>query len=297
MASTPPTSLLEIVDLTVRLPGSRSRPDAGRLLLDSVSMSLEPGKITGIAGESGSGKTMTGLAVMGLLPSGLEASGQVNFGGRNLLGLDAKRLNLVRGNDLTMIFQDPSTSMHPMLKVGVQLTDHLRHHLGLSKRDAMARAAGLLETVQIPDPADALTKFPHQFSGGMRQRIAIAIALACDPQVIIADEPTTALDVTVQAGVLRLLRQLCDDLDIAIMLVTHDLGVMSAIADEVTVMRYGQIVEKGPRFDVLTDPQHGYTRELIAALPGNSIAGRSGSGAPTGFGLGLPPLISDHGAI
>ncbi|GAA2525372.1 ABC transporter ATP-binding protein [Microbacterium mitrae] len=265
------TAKLTIRNLRVTLPGP-SKKDPRKQILDGVDLTLRPGKISGIAGESGSGKTMTGLAVLGLLPPGAAVDGTIEFEGRNLLKLGSRELNGVRGRKIAMVFQDPSTSLHPMIKVGVQLTDHVRKHLGLSKRAAMAKAEGLLEMVAIPEPREALSKYPHQFSGGMRQRIAIAVALACDPDVLIADEPTTALDVTVQAGILRLLRRLCDDLGVAIMLVTHDLGVMSAVADDVTVMRRGAIVEHGPRFDVLTNPQHPYTRELIASLPGNRIA-------------------------
>lgn len=261
---------LDISGLTVtyRDPGRGSVP---RTLVHEVSLDLRPGRIFGVAGESGSGKTMTGLAVLGLLPSGASASGAIRFGGRDLLTAGRRELERVRGRDIAMIFQDPSTSLHPMLRIGTQLTDHMRRHLGLGRKEAMDRARDLLTRVSIHDPAAALEKYPHQFSGGMRQRIAIAIALACDPAVVIADEPTTALDVTVQAGVLRLLRRLCDELGVAMMLVTHDLGVMSAIADDVAVMRHGEIVEVGSRFDVLTAPQHAYTRELIASLPGNRI--------------------------
>lgn len=261
---------LDISGLTVtyRDPGRGSVP---RTLVHEVSLDLRPGRIFGVAGESGSGKTMTGLAVLGLLPSGASASGAIRFGGRDLLTAGRRELERIRGRDIAMIFQDPSTSLHPMLRIGTQLTDHMRRHLGLGRKEAMDRARDLLTRVSIHDPAAALEKYPHQFSGGMRQRIAIAIALACDPAVVIADEPTTALDVTVQAGVLRLLRRLCDELGVAMMLVTHDLGVMSAIADDVAVMRRGEIVEVGSRFDVLTAPQHPYTRELIASLPGNRI--------------------------
>jgi len=262
---------LEISDLrvTFRAPGRRA---VERTLLHDVALTLEPGKISGVAGESGSGKTMTGLAVLGLLPAGARATGSIRYDGRELLQADARSMSRIRGRHVAMIFQDPSTSLHPMLRIGTQLTDHMRRHLGIGRKAAYERARELLEMVSIDDAAGALEKYPHQFSGGMRQRIAIAIALACDPRVVIADEPTTALDVTVQAGVLRLLRRLCDELDVAMMLVTHDLGVMSAIADDVTVMRRGEIVESGPRFDVLTAPQHPYTRELIASLPGNRIA-------------------------
>jgi peptide/nickel transport system ATP-binding protein len=174
----------------------------------------------------------------------------------------------LRGTAMAMVFQDPSTSLHPMLSVSAQLTDHLRHHLGISRGAARDRAVELLDTVRIPDPAGALRRYPHQFSGGQRQRIAIAIALACSPRILIADEPTTALDVTVQAGVLHLLRDLASELGLAVLLVTHDLGVMSAVADRVAVMRHGEVVENGERHQVFTAPAHPYTASLLASLPG-----------------------------
>ncbi|MFJ2646248.1 ABC transporter ATP-binding protein [Streptomyces sp. NPDC087420] len=266
VSGTPPADVLKITDLTVDLPAESGT----RRILHGVDLALRPGRIHGLAGESGSGKTMTGLAVLGLLPNGARTTGRVQLDGAELLTLPPRRLGELRGRAMSMVFQDPSTSLHPMLSIGHQLTDHLRHHLKLDKKAARARAADLLGQVRIPNPEEALGSYPHQFSGGMRQRIAIAIALACEPKVLIADEPTTALDVTVQAGVLRLLRGLCDDLGLAVLLVTHDLGVMSAIADEVSVMRYGRVVETGPRGRVLTAPRHDYTRTLLDALPGRS---------------------------
>jgi len=270
----PATNVLEITGLTVDLPATGGT----RRILHGVDLALQPGRIHGLAGESGSGKTMTGLAVLGLLPQGARAGGTIllDAGGgtgmgtgsrTDLLTLPPARLNALRGKAMSMVFQDPSTSLHPMLSIGHQLTDHLRHHLRIDRRAARERAVELLGQVRIPGPAEALRRYPHQFSGGMRQRIAIAIALACEPRVLIADEPTTALDVTVQAGVLRLLRRLSDELDLAILLVTHDLGVMSAVADEVSVMRHGLVVETGPRAEVLTAPKHAYTRSLLDALP------------------------------
>ncbi|WP_250562631.1 ATP-binding cassette domain-containing protein [Sphaerisporangium fuscum] len=236
-------------------------------ILHGVDITLMPGRVHGLAGESGSGKTMTGLATLGLLPHGARTSGRILLEGRNLLDLPQRELNKVRGREVAMVFQDPATSLHPMLSIGRQLTEHMRHHLGLGKAEARARAIELLGQVRIPGAAAAVDRYPHQFSGGMRQRIAIAVALACGPKVLIADEPTTALDVTVQAGVLRLLRSLCDDLGLAVLLVTHDLGVMSAVADEVSVMKDGLVVETGPRGKVLRDPEHPYTRALLDALP------------------------------
>ncbi|MFC8131868.1 ABC transporter ATP-binding protein [Streptomyces sp. NPDC057302] len=250
---------LTITDLRVSIRGTQ--------ILSSVDLGLRKGQVHGLAGESGSGKTMTGLAVLGLLPHGTRASGQIELAGRELLGLPDKELNQVRGKDIAMVFQDPSTSLHPMLSVGRQLTEHMRLHLGLGRAEAREHAVELLAKVRIPAPAQAYRRYPHQFSGGMRQRIAIAVAMACDPQVLIADEPTTALDVTVQAGILRLLRGLCDELGLAILLITHDLGVMSAIADEVSVLRDGLVVESGPRDSVLRTPSHPYTRSLLEAMP------------------------------
>jgi peptide/nickel transport system ATP-binding protein len=253
-------TVLEIAGLTVGIGGTE--------ILRGVDLSLKAGRIQGLAGESGSGKTMTGLAVMGLLPSGSAVAGSITYGDLQLVGLPARRRNALRGTAIAMVFQDPSTSLHPMLSVSAQLTDHLRHHLGISRGAARDRAVELLDTVRIPDPAGALGRYPHQFSGGQRQRIAIAIALACSPKILIADEPTTALDVTVQAGVLHLLRDLASEMGLAVLLVTHDLGVMSAVADRVAVMRHGEVVENGERHQVFTAPAHPYTASLLASLPG-----------------------------
>ena len=253
-------TVLEIAGLTVGIGRTE--------ILRGVNLSLEAGRIQGLAGESGSGKTMTGLAVMGLLPSGSRVTGSITYGDLELVGLSARRRNALRGTAMAMVFQDPSTSLHPMLSVSAQLTDHLRHHLGISRGAARDRAVELLDTVRIPDPAGALRRYPHQFSGGQRQRIAIAIALACSPRILIADEPTTALDVTVQAGVLHLLRDLASEMGLAVLLVTHDLGVMSAVADRVAVMRHGEVVENGERHQVFTAPAHPYTASLLASLPG-----------------------------
>jgi ABC-type glutathione transport system ATPase component len=257
------TAALSIRDLTI---------DIGRPLVRGVSFELEAGRIHGLAGESGSGKTLTSLAVLGLLPRQARTGGSISLAGEELLGMRRRDLNRIRGRRIAMVFQDPSASLHPQLPVGRQLTDHLRVHLSLKKEAARARAIVLLETVQVPNPAEALKRNPQQFSGGQRQRIAIACALACDPDVLLADEPTTALDVTVQAGILRLLRDLATQRNLAVLLVTHDLGVMSAIADEVAVMKNGEIVERADRETLFRDPQHEYTRTLLAALPGSKIA-------------------------
>ena len=263
MTASVSTSALSIRDLTI---------DIGRPLVHGISLDLEAGRIHGLAGESGSGKTLTSLAVLGLLPRQARTGGSITLAGEELVGMRRRALNRIRGKRIAMIFQDPSASLHPQLPIGRQLTDHMRVHLGLRGEAAKARAIELLETVQVPNPDAALKRYPHQFSGGQRQRIAIACALACDPEVLLADEPTTALDVTVQAGILRLLRDLATERNLAVLLVTHDLGVMSAIADEIAVMKNGHIVERADRETLFRAPQHEYTRTLLAALPGSKIA-------------------------
>ncbi len=240
---------------------------AGHQILDGVDLQVPLGQVSGLAGESGSGKTMTGMTMLGLQPRTAKVGGSIRFGGTELVGMPDRALNRLRGNKIAIVFQDPTASLHPMLSIGRQLTDHLRYHLKVSRVESRSHALQLLSQVRVPDPADALGRYPHQFSGGQLQRVAIASALACEPSVLIADEPTTALDVTVQAGILRLLRQLCDDLGIGIVLITHDLAVMSALADTVAVMRAGKVVEHGNRYDVIRHPQHPYTRSLIEALP------------------------------
>jgi len=256
-------SLLEVDGLRVRLRAG----DQLVTVVDGVDYRVEAGEVFGVAGESGSGKTMSMLALLGLLPDGAAVDGAIRFDGRDLLRLTPQRRRKLAGRELAMVFQDPLMSLHPMLTVGSQLTEHTRLHLGLGKAAAEARAADLLAEVRIPDPPRALQAFPHQFSGGMRQRIAIAIALACGPKLLIADEPTTALDVTVQAGILRLLDRLRRENDLAVILVTHDLGVLSSIADRVSIFYAGRVVEAGPREDVLRRPRHPYTRALLDALP------------------------------
>ena len=250
----------------IRISGLRLKIGTAQIL-DGVDLIAPAGQVTGVAGESGSGKTMTGMTILGLQPATAQVSGSIRYDDRELVGLRERELNKLRGKRIAAIFQDPTASLHPMLSIGTQLTDHVRHHLKLSRREARERATELLEKVRVPEPRAALGKYPHQFSGGQLQRVAIASALACDPRMLIADEPTTALDVTVQAGILRLLRGLCDDLGIGIILVTHDLAVMSSLADTIAVMRHGKVVEFGSRYDVIRTPQHPYTRSLIDSLP------------------------------
>jgi oligopeptide/dipeptide ABC transporter ATP-binding protein len=256
-------ALLEVEGLRIRLP----TPAGPATVVDGIDYRVEPGDVFGIAGESGSGKTISVLALMGLLPPGAAVEGRAVFEGRDLLRLPRRELRRICGRELAMVFQDPMTSLHPMLSVGTQLTEHVRRHLGLGRRDAADRALELLGQVRIPDPDGALHAFPHQFSGGMRQRIAIAVALACRPMLLIADEPTTALDVTVQAGIIRLLDRLRNESGLAIVLITHDLGVLSAIADRIAVFYAGRVVEAGGRAEVIGHPRHPYTRGLLDALP------------------------------
>lgn len=258
------STVLRIDNLTLDIRGT----DQVTPILRGVNLAVEAGTVQGLAGESGSGKSITGLTVIGLEPPTAITSGTVWLGETELMSITGSRLNAIRGRRIGMVFQDPSTSLHPQLTIGSQLTDHLRYHLRLSKAEARERAAESLSRVGIQGGTPVLERYPHEFSGGQRQRIAIAIALACSPDLLIADEPTTALDVTVQAGVLALVRQLVDDLGLAVLFITHDLGVMSSIADRVAIMRNGEVVEEGSRGQIFNDPQHPYTRSLLASLPG-----------------------------
>jgi oligopeptide transport system ATP-binding protein len=257
------SGLLEVEGLRVRLPTATGLAT----VVDGVDYTVDPQQVFGVAGESGSGKTMSMLALMGLLPAGAVVEGRALYGGRDLLRLSRAPLRRVCGREIAMVFQDPLTSLHPMLSIGRQLTEHVRLHLGVRRGAARARALALLEQVRIPDPSSALEAFPHHFSGGMRQRVAIASALACRPKLLIADEPTTALDVTVQAGILRLLDNLRREFGLTVILITHDLGVLSSIADRVSIFYAGRVVETGRTADVLQRPRHPYTKGLLAALP------------------------------
>ncbi len=262
-AATTTETVLDVQGLTIDLP-SKGEP---LRIVDGVDITVRQGQVLGIAGESGSGKTMTALAMLGLLPPGAVTSGRADFLGKDLLRLTDKQWRHTRGDQIGVVFQDPMTALHPMLSIEKQLTEHVQRHLDLSRKDAREKAVELLRQVQLPDPVGSLRSYPHQFSGGMRQRIAIAVALACDPQLLIADEPTTALDVTVQAGVLRLLKDLCEQIGLAVIVVTHDLGVMSTVADDLSVFYAGRIVESGPTSELLQAPRHPYTRGLLDSLP------------------------------
>jgi peptide/nickel transport system ATP-binding protein/oligopeptide transport system ATP-binding protein len=243
---------------------------AGRIhAVNDVSFHLRPGELLGVVGESGSGKSVTMMSLLRLLPSPpatIEA-GRVMFEGRDLLTLSDRELRRVRGGRVGFVFQDPMTSLNPVFTVGRQLTEPLRAHLKLDRRAARERAAQLLALVGIPSPEARLDDYPHQFSGGMRQRVMIAIALACDPRVLIADEPTTALDVTIQAQILELVRELRGRLGAGVIWITHDLGVVAGIADRVMVMYGGQVVEEAPVDALYARPAHPYTRALLETLP------------------------------
>ncbi len=261
--------VLEVDNLTVALRTARGM----RRAVDGVSFSIGEGEILGVAGESGSGKTITALSLLGLLPIGARTSGSVRFQGRELLGLSRKQLRAVRGAQVALVSQDPATSLHPLLRIDVQMTEHVIAHLGFSKEQARRRAIEMLGAVRIPDPESALLAHPHEFSGGMRQRIAIAMALACEPRLLVADEPTTALDVTVQAGILRLLDQLRRERGVSVMIITHDLGVMSTVSDRICVLYGGKVAEYGATSSVLGQPRHPYTDGLMRSLPSASQAG------------------------
>ena len=237
--------------------------------VNSVSFSLKPGELLGVVGESGSGKSVTMMSLLGLLPMppARIAAGSVRFEGRELLNATSAELRSVRGGDIGFIFQDPMTSLNPVFTVGFQLREPLMKHLGMSKKAATERAAELLTLVGIPDAKRRLKEYPHQFSGGMRQRVMIAIALACDPKILIADEPTTALDVTIQAQILELMQELRQKLGMAMIWITHDLGVVAGIADRVMVMYGGQVVEMAPVKELFGNPQHPYTRALLKTVP------------------------------
>ena len=255
--------LLSIRDLHVSVPGRTGMVEVVR----GLNLDVAPGQVAGVAGESGSGKSITMMAILGLLPRGSIAVGKAWFRGRDLLTISQAELTKCRGSEIALVMQDPNSSLHPMLSVGGQMTDHIRHHLHVSRHEAQDRAIDLLQQVRIPDPKGSFHAYPHQFSGGMRQRIAIAIALACGPSLLIADEPTTGLDVTVQAGILHLLHDLAQSRHLAMILITHDLGVMSTLADSLSIMYAGRVVEEGLTSAILASPRHPYTAALLAALP------------------------------
>ncbi|CAN7671056.1 ABC transporter ATP-binding protein [Neorhizobium sp. LjRoot104] len=244
-------------------------PGAATRAVDGVSLSIGAGRILGVVGESGSGKSVTGASIMGLIqhPGRIESGSRILFRGRDLALEDERSLRNLRGNEIAMIFQEPMTSLNPVLTVGAQIIENIRLHQRISRREARSRAVELMRLVGIPSPDRRVDDFPHQLSGGMRQRIMIAMALTCNPALLIADEPTTALDVTIQAQILELIARLRDELGMAVMFITHDFGVVAEICDDVVVMYGGQVVEAGPVAAVMAAPQHPYTRGLMDCIP------------------------------
>lgn len=242
--------------------------DKGRSIgVDRISFQVNPGEVVCLVGESGCGKSVTSLAVMGLLGRGGSASGSARFLGKELLGLPERELDQIRGNSLTMIFQDPLSALNPVFPIGRQIMESMEAHTSLSRREREEHAAELLKKVGLGDISSIMEKYPHQLSGGQRQRVMIAMALACGPKLLIADEPTTALDVTIQAQIMELLLKLREETGMAILLITHDMGVVAQMADRVLVMYAGQIIEQAPVFDLFDRPAHPYTRALMAAMP------------------------------
>jgi peptide/nickel transport system ATP-binding protein len=256
--------LLQVQDLVVEFPTRRGTLRA----LDHISFDIAPGEILGVVGESGAGKSLTGAAIIGLLePPGRIASGQVVLEGKRIDNLPFERLRHIRGRKIGAIFQDPLTSLNPLYTIGRQLIETIQAHLPVNHEEARRRAVGLLEDTGIPAAAERIDHYPHQFSGGMRQRVVIALALAAEPKLIVADEPTTALDVSIQAQIIQLLKRICRDRGAAVMLITHDMGVIAETCDRVAVMYAGRIVEVGPVHEVIHQPAHPYTVGLMASIP------------------------------
>jgi peptide/nickel transport system ATP-binding protein len=257
-------ALLDIIDLTVEFPTRRGVLRA----LDGISLAIEPGEVLGVVGESGAGKSLTGAAIIGLLePPGRIASGQILLDGKRIDRLSNDRMRAIRGKQIGVIFQDPLTTLNPLYTVGRQLTETMQAHLPLSDTEARKRAVHWLELVGIPAAARRVVSYPHEFSGGMRQRVVIALALCAEPKLVIADEPTTALDVSIQAQIIALLKRITREQGTSVMLVTHDMGVIAETADRVAVMYAGRVIEVGPVRDVVKRPAHPYTEGLMASIP------------------------------
>ena len=257
-------SLLQVQNLVVEFAGRRGTLRA----LDDISFDIAPGEILGVVGESGAGKSLTGASIIGLLePPGRIASGQILLEGQRIDNLPYEQMRHIRGRKIGAIFQDPLTSLNPLYTVGRQLVETIQTHLPVDAQEARRRAIGLLEDTGIPAAAERIDHFPHQFSGGMRQRVVIALALAAEPKLIVADEPTTALDVSLQAQIIQLLKRICKDRGAAVMLITHDMGVIAETCDRVAVMYAGRIAEIGPVHEVINHPAHPYSAGLMAAIP------------------------------
>jgi peptide/nickel transport system ATP-binding protein len=261
-------SLLQVQNLVVEFPHRTGTLRA----IDDISFEIAPGEILGVVGESGAGKSLTGAAIIGLLePPGRIASGTIQLEGQRIDSLSHEQMRHIRGRKIGAIFQDPLTSLNPLYSVGRQLTETIQAHLPVDAKEARRRAIGLLEDTGIPAAAERIDHYPHQFSGGMRQRVVIALALAAEPKLIVADEPTTALDVSIQAQIIQLLKRVCRDRGAAVMLITHDMGVIAETCDRVAVMYAGRIAEIGPVHEVINQPAHPYTLGLMAAIPDIAI--------------------------
>jgi peptide/nickel transport system ATP-binding protein len=257
-------TLLQVNNLVVEFPGRRGTLRA----IDDISFEIAPGEILGVVGESGAGKSLTGASIIGLLePPGRVASGQILLEGQRIDNLDHEQMRHIRGRKIGAIFQDPLTSLNPLYTIGRQLVETIQAHLSVTAGEARRRAIALLEDTGIPAAAQRVEHYPHQFSGGMRQRVVIALALAAEPKLIVADEPTTALDVSIQAQIIQLLKRVCKDHGAAVMLITHDMGVIAETCDRVAVMYAGRIAEIGPVHAVINQPAHPYTMGLMAAIP------------------------------
>lgn len=256
--------LLEVQNLTTVFAGDYGATTS----VDHISFHVDQGEVLCIVGESGCGKSVTSLSIMRLLGrGGAVTDGSVFFDDKNLLAMTEKELDTIRGDELTMIFQDPLTSLNPVFTVGSQITESIRTHMDLSKEEARDRAVKLLAQVGMPEPVSMMKKFPHMLSGGMRQRVMIAMALSCNPKLLIADEPTTALDVTIQAQIMKLLKELCGEKSMSMILITHDIGLVANMADRVLVMYAGQIVEEASVQELFANPKHPYTRALLDTVP------------------------------
>ncbi|MBC9175347.1 ABC transporter ATP-binding protein [Pseudoroseomonas ludipueritiae] len=267
-------ALLEVENLQTHF----ATADGVNRAVDGLTFSVEAGETVAIVGESGCGKSVTSMSILRLIPEPPgKIAGSIRFNGKDLLKLSDREMRAIRGNEISMIFQEPMTSLNPVLSIGQQIGEALRLHQGLSKKEAEARAVEMLRLVGIPAPDKRVKEYPHQLSGGMRQRVMIAIALACNPKLLIADEPTTALDVTIQAQILDLMRDLKHRVGAAIVLITHDLGVVAEVAERVIVMYAGRKVEEAPVNELFTNPKHPYTKGLLGAVPklGSSLTGES----------------------
>jgi oligopeptide transport system ATP-binding protein len=279
----PKAALLHVQNLQVQF----ATHDGPVYAVNGLSFAMQRGETLGIVGESGSGKSQTALAIMGLLARNGRATGSIDYLGRNLLQLSEQELNTVRGSQIAMAFQDPMTALNPYLTVERQMTETLQLHKGMDRKAARASAVRMLDAVKIPAAASRIGMYPHEFSGGMRQRVMLAMALLCEPAILLADEPTTALDVTVQAQVLALLRELQKDMGIAILLITHDLGVIAGLCDQVLVMYGGRVMEQGSAAHIFHQASHPYTRGLLGA-----IARIDGQGGPLVPIPGSPPQMA-----